>query len=110
MEAPAVGRRSSGRGRRRRLADDTADSRARQLEELLQREFTGGPVWIEALAYVLLLGIAVGWIWLEVWGLNRLLRAEVPTEVRGPTREPEPLRPEPTAEPVGGGRAQGLRT
>ena len=42
-------------------------------KEVLQREFTGGAAWLEGVAYTLLAAIAVGWIAIMAWGLNRLL-------------------------------------
>jgi hypothetical protein len=44
-------------------------------KSILQREFTGGPGWLEALAYSVLAAIFIGWIWLIAWGLSRLLDA-----------------------------------
>jgi hypothetical protein len=54
-------------------------------KQLLQREFTGGPGWLEAAAYTVLLAIAVGWVWLIGWGLQRLL-----SDSRGNDRDSVP--------------------
>jgi hypothetical protein len=56
-------------------------------KELLQREFTGGPPWLELSAYAVLLAIAVGWVWLVAWGLARLIEPG-----RARPLEPEELR------------------
>ena len=57
-------------------------------KELLQREFTGGPGWLETAAYGSLAAIFVGWVALIVWGLGRLLPAPAtaPAEVTGRAR------------------------
>jgi hypothetical protein len=39
---------------------------------ILQREATGGSIWLQRGAYVVLLGIAVGWLATLGWGLRRL--------------------------------------
>lgn len=54
-------------------------------KELLQREFTGGSGWLTGAAYVALLAIAVGWIWIVAWGLARFL-----ADGRGGPRHPTP--------------------
>jgi hypothetical protein len=38
---------------------------------VLQREFTGGPGWLQGVAYAGLGAIAAGWIWIIAWGLGR---------------------------------------
>ncbi len=43
-------------------------------KEVLQREFTGGPGWLQAVAYAGLAAIAAGWIWIIAWGLGRFAR------------------------------------
>jgi hypothetical protein len=58
-------------------------------KELLQREFTGGPLWLELVAYLGLAGIAAGWIWLVSWGLGRLLVAPVPVREAAARRPAE---------------------
>ncbi|HEX9994313.1 MAG TPA: hypothetical protein VGB14_15395 [Acidimicrobiales bacterium] len=40
---------------------------------ILQREFTGGPAWLEAVAYATLALIGAAWVAAMAWGLGRLL-------------------------------------
>jgi hypothetical protein len=42
-------------------------------KQILQREFTGGAPWLQAVAYGLLAVVGIGWVALIGWGLNRLL-------------------------------------
>ena len=56
-------------------------------KEILQREFTGGPGWLQGVAYGTLALVGVGWVALIAWGLGRLLgasgRRRTPDAVRG---------------------------
>jgi hypothetical protein len=45
-------------------------------KQILQREFTGGAPWLQAVAYGLLALVGIGWVWLIGWGLNRLLPSD----------------------------------
>lgn len=47
--------------------------------QILQREFVGGPAWLQLVAYTVLLAIAGGWIAIIAWGLGRLATAGRPT-------------------------------
>jgi hypothetical protein len=50
-------------------------------KQLLQREFTGGPGWLQGVAYGTLAAVAIGWVWLVAWGLGRLLATDRRTVV-----------------------------
>jgi hypothetical protein len=67
---------------------------------ILQREFTGGPGWLEAIAYSLLAAIFIGWIALIAWGLSRLFDAPRPSSVRSVDGKRHQTAPR-TVEPVG---------
>jgi hypothetical protein len=45
-------------------------------KQILQREFTGGPGWLQGVAYGTLGVVGVGWVALIAWGLGRLLHGE----------------------------------
>ena len=42
-------------------------------KEILQREFVGGPGWLQGIAYGTLALVGIGWVALIAWGLGRLL-------------------------------------
>lgn len=42
-------------------------------KEILQREFVGGPGWLQGIAYGTLALVGIGWVALIAWGLHRLL-------------------------------------
>jgi hypothetical protein len=55
------------------LADGTFTRPFVTDKEILQREFTGGPGWLSAVAYATLALVGIGWVALIAWGLGRLL-------------------------------------
>jgi hypothetical protein len=63
-------------------------------KSILQREFTGGPGWLEAAAYSLLAAIFIGWIALIAWGLAKLLDTPRPSAVRFGVGKRAPIAPE----------------
>jgi hypothetical protein len=66
---------------------------------ILQREATGGSIWLQRGAYAVLLGIAAGWLATLAWGLRRLEThrgstsgADRQRQARRPAARPAPAR------------------